>query len=374
MNGRLERLIKPSLRFPTNYRNSNIIFDGSTFMNIRYLIKSKNQNLHYFPISFHELFKSIENGEVKVLDNANLPVLLKGIFSAKTSDKVIIFLFSTQPEYILILVILKIFSSIFRKNLQIYHQMHEPWYEEGRASRRTTFFGYTANLIISRLSNKTILPSSHAVEKAKTFIDKENRIQLNLTFLISKSPQELERKLSELEGSWRSNKTFSLIGGAGPDRNPQGFLRLSAIAHNLYPDTSRFIRAGRDSNIALNYSEMSVFAFPGYVPENTKNFLLDLTHFIVIPYKFSTQSAVIPESLSLGKLLILNDIPAFQYLKGQSFAFLVDFDSEDNLKECLRNIHSMTVEDYRARYWSAIEYFEKFHSNEYLSRNIHLIS
>jgi hypothetical protein len=343
-------------------------------MNTRYLIKSKNPNLHYFPESFYEALRLIESENLKVLDRPDVLILLRGLLSIRRKDTFSLFLFSTQIEYILLILLLRFFGKISRKRLCIYHQMHEPWYEQGRTSRRATFLGYVSNVMMSRLSDKTILPSACAMEKAKTFIREDRRVQLNLTFLMSRSVSDLRKKMAELEKTWQSAKTFSLIGGTGPDRNPEGFLSLSSIAQKLYPETTRFIRAGRDTNLSLHYSEMGVLAFPGYIPENTKNFLLNMTHFIVVPYKFSTQSAVIPESLSLGKLLILNNIPGFQYLKNYDFAFIVDFDNHDEIKACLIKIQSMTIEEYRERYWSAIRYFEEYHSNAYLSKNIELIS
>lgn len=343
-------------------------------MNARYFVKSKNPNLHYFPVSFYEAFKEVSHEELRILDKTDTLTILRRLLTINSKDTFNLFLFSTQPDYIVLLLISKFLAKISKKRLRVYHQMHEPWYEQGRASRRTTFLGYISNVMMSRLSDKTILPSSCSMEKAKTFIREDKRVQLNLTFLISKSFDELSKRLSNLESSWQSAKTFALIGGTGPDRNPEGFLALSAIAYSIYPNTTRFIRAGRDHNTSLDYAKTGVLAFPGYIPENTKNFLLDLTHFIVVPYKFSTQSAVIPESLSLGKLLILNNIPSFHYLKDECFAFLVDFNNQDEIRTCLLTIQSMTIEDYRERYWAAIGYFEKYHSNEYLSKNIGLIS
>ena len=95
-----------------------------------------------------------------------------------------------------------------------------------------------------------------------------------------------------------------------------------------------------------------------------------MTHFIVVPYSFSTQSGVITEALSYGKLLILNDIPAFSYLKNSSFAFIVDFNNKDSILKCATDLFSMDFNDYENRYWEAVNYFHVNHSESYLARTL----
>jgi glycosyltransferase involved in cell wall biosynthesis len=243
--------------------------------------------------------------------------------------------------------------------------MHEPYYEKGRANILTSYSLYFLNLTLSTFSNKILLASEQAIIKAKSFIKNEKIYQINLTF-VSNSQSFLQHSLLDLKSSWETLKVFSLIGGAAKDRNLQGFIYFANTTNKNYYQRARFIRAGVDKDISFNYENEGILAFPGYINNSAKKFLFSLTHFMIIPYSFSTQSGVIAEALSYGKILIVNDIPAFRYLKDLSFAFVINFNDEHQILECLQRIFSMSVEDYEACYWDAIKYFNENHSREYL--------
>lgn len=79
---------------------------------------------------------------------------------------------------------------------------------------------------------------------------------------------------------------------------------------------------------------------------------------------------MIAEALSHGKLLIINDIDAFSYLKGLKFIFIIDFNDDNAILKCINEIFSMDANEYEMRYWEAIKYFEDNHSVNYLSKKL----
>jgi hypothetical protein len=342
-------------------------------METRYLINPKNPNLHPFPRTFHAAFQSLGVSRSKIVPSNDIMVMVKEVLFGSSLGSTIIYFFSTQPAYFPLIILLRCIAFIKRTHLVIYHQMHEPWYERGRAPLKATFFGYLFNFLMSRVVDRVILPSNQALKKAQSFIPNNKLRVLNLTFDDFSTPETLGKNLSSLKDSWQSNRVISLIGGASSDRNPEGFLRMSRIAHGFYPEIFRFIRAGRDTKVSLNYSKSGVIAFHGYISEDSKEFLLSLTHFIAIPYHFSTQSAVLPEALGNGKLVILNDIPAFSHLSEEDFAFIVDFNNESELTACIDKIKNMSMQEYEFRSQHAIDYFNRNHSIQYLMNNIHLV-
>jgi hypothetical protein len=138
---------------------------------------------------------------------------------------------------------------------------------------------------------------------------------------------------------------------------------LCALNH-YYPSLP--IRAGRDRGQFANYDEFIV-RFPSYISETTKRFLLESTHFMIVPYTASTQSGVITEALGHGKLIIVNDISAFAHLKQFSFIFTVDFSNLDSIQVCIHRILTMNFSNYEKRYWEAVQYFEQNYSEYHLS-------
>ena len=340
-------------------------------MRIVNLIHPKNTNLHIFMNPFVPLLeKHVENKNVVLnqFERLNLRSLIclgKQITQSSKENITTIMVFSTQPEFVLHLYLIRIISFLVRRKVEIYHQMHEPRYEKNRADLKTSIVLYILNWLMSKLSNMTLLPSDEAVSKAKGFIAESKIYKLNLT-VIPTDIETLHQNLENLKYSWENLKFFSLIGISAQDKNPQGFLDFASISSKQYSHKAKFIRAGRDKDIILDYDKYGVIPFSGYIHDSAKDFLLSLTHFIVIPYTFSTQSGGLVEALSQGKILILNDIPAFSYLKGLSFVFVINFDNQEEIINCLDKIFSMTLKDYEDCYWKAIEYFNLNHSPDYL--------
>ncbi|MBS9385711.1 MAG: glycosyltransferase [Dolichospermum sp. BR01] len=293
-------------------------------------------------------------------------LLIKKLVSVNGEEKISVFFFLIQLDYLVLALILKTITKTFNKNLKIYYLMHEPKFEKGRISPFKAYMIFLYHLIFGHIGDKIFLPSDEALLKAKDFINNDKLYKVNLSFI---SPPEniLQKNLAQLKFSWSQEKTFSLIGRGDRDKNPQGFLCLSSIINKYYPEQARFIRGGFDRNVQVNYDEKLIIRFPGFISNSAKSFLLGLSHFVVIPYSFSTQSGVVTEALSYGKLLIINDIPTFSYLKGLSFVFLIDFNDEKAILECIDDVMNMDINDYKERYWEAIAYFKKNHSEAYLS-------
>ena len=339
-------------------------------MDIAYLIKPKNKNLHTFSLSFYNFFLEFNLEDVKLINKNHIWSIPLKLLKIDFKKEVSIFFFSTQPEYVMLILLVRLVSYISKIKIVVYHQMHEPYYEKGRAGLRTSFLLYILNLLISHLSDRIILPSEQAVSKAKRFVRSEKIVQLNLTFPTSMQRRKFSENIRILKSSWNENKKYALIGGTAPDRNPEGFLRLADLSHKNYPGAAKFIRAGVDKDVNIDYRKPGVIQFSGYILDEAKEFLLSLTHIVVIPYEFSTQSAVIPESLMHGKLLIVNDIPAFDYLKSSEFTFVVDFNSSSELSDCLEKIQEISVEEYEKLCCLAIDYFYQNHSERYLVKQM----
>ena len=344
-------------------------------MKYTYLIYPKNPNLHHSPVTLSAALalefdrQAMQVDKLSKIDFSTSLELIKKIATASNDDRVSVFFFSTQPEYIVLIFILRCVSYILRKDLKIYHQMHEPTYEKGRSSLKTTLLVYWSNFILSRLADRIILSSQQAVAKGEKFIDRAKIVQINLVFS-SQSTHELTTSLASLAQSWEKLKTVSLIGIAAKDKNPTGFLALVNIANKKYPDRMKFIRAGWDKDVKLDYNYEKIVHFPGYISNSAKNFLLSLTHVIVIPYHFSTQSGVISEALSYGKIVILNDIPAFDHFRSLKSVFMVDFNDREQIADCLERISSMSVSEYESCYWESVKYFNQHNSVTYLKEKL----
>lgn len=343
-------------------------------MHIRYIFYPKNPNLNHCAESFCKAFKvsSIDgsNACVAVINSIDIRTffyLIRRATNLKSGEVMSIFLFALQFEYLVLTLILNIICSIFSKNCRIYYLMHEPKYNKGESKIHPIkeYLIHLYNVCLGYSSYKILVPSEEAFIRAKTFIDPQKISKINLPFS-SISEQTLKNNLAQLKSSWGNNKTFSFIGTVVKDKNPKGFIELVNICYKNYPDKATFIRAGRDKDICVTYDETLIVRFPGYISNNAKKFILALTHFVVIPYSLSTQSGVISESLSYGKLLIINDIPSFSYLKNQEFVFFVDFNDEESILECIHKLFNMELIDYEKLYWQAVKYFHENHSESYL--------
>lgn len=310
----------------------------------------------------------VEADDLYYLTSVNLENsldLAKKVVKLNSGEKIFLFFFLIQSDYLILTLILKAIAKIFSKNLKIYYMMHEPRFEKGRINPFKALLIFIYHFLFGQLADKILLPSDKALFQAKTFIKSDKLYKLNLTFL---SPPEslLHQNLEQLKCSWKNHKTFSLLGRIDIDKNPQGFLDLANIIHEYYPGQARFIRGGRDRNVDVPYDEELIIRFSSFLSDSAKSFLFGLTHFVVIPYSFSTQSGVLAEALSYGKLLIINDIPAFSSLKDLNFLFLVDFNDQDAILKCIHNLFSMDICEYENRYWQAVKYFQEHHSENYL--------
>lgn len=342
---------------------------------MKYIFIPKNTNLKHCSDSFYVALKYINkdrNYSIDYIKNINLKTasnIIKNLINLKLEDNTSLFFFSIQFKYIVLTSILKVIVRLMNKDLQVYYIMHEPRYERRRINPLKAYLVYCYNLLFSYLSNKIFLPSDEAFLKATSFIQNDKLCKLNLTF-ISIPKKSLEQDLLQLKCNWENRKTFALLGTSAKDKNPQGFISLVNIINSNYRDTSRFIRAGRDGNINVHYDEELIIRFPGYMSSSAKKFLFGLTHFVVVPYSFSTQSGVIVEALSHGKLLIINDIPAFSYLKDLDFVFMINFDDDNSILQCINNLFRMNIKDYERRYWESVNYFMENHSESYLSNRL----
>jgi glycosyltransferase involved in cell wall biosynthesis len=345
-------------------------------MKYNYFVDPKNPNLRHCSDSFIDASGlrpdrgNTRINRIKLLDIGTGIELIKQIIAIKKKgDLISIFLFATQPDYIVLLVIIRALNLILRREIKIYHLMHEPRYERGRASVKTSLLLYSSNWMMSRLADRIILSSQQALIKAESFIPKSKIVNINLVFA-SNDPRSLARNLDDLKQSWGKLKTISLIGIAAKDKNPEGFISLANIANTEYPHKARFIRAGRDKDVKLDYDRENIIQFPGYITNTAKAFLLSLTHVMVIPYNFSTQSGVIIEAMSYGKIIIVNDIPSFSPFKGLKFVWTIDFNSSEQISNCLDRLFSMSADDYEQCCLAAIEYFECNYSKHYLAARL----
>lgn len=340
-----------------------------------YIVNPKNPNLKPFSDSYYAVLKNnryVDSSNynvnyLSVFKNKTIVSVGKKLASLEADNSIALFLFALQFDYLVLSSILRIISKLFSKNLKIIYLMHEPKYEPGRINPIKAFLVYYCNLLFAKLSDKVLIPSDEALSRAKEFVEIQKIIKVNLTFS-SELETNLQKNLLQLKFTWDNYKVFSLLGTIAKDKNPQGFISLVNSISKNYPGKARFIRGGRDIGIDVNYDEELIIKFPGYMTNSGKIFLLHTTHFVVVPYFFSTQSAVIPEALKFGKILIVNDIPAFAYLKELKSVFMVNFNDESALLQCINHLFSMNVSEYEFLYWESVKYFQKHHSDDYLSK------
>jgi glycosyltransferase involved in cell wall biosynthesis len=337
-----------------------------------YFVEPKNPNLKHCSDSFIEAMnikfphESMNIERLKRIDIYTSKNLIEKIIATKkSSDTSSIFFFSTQPEYIVMMATIRCLNLLLRRNIKVYHLMHEPKYEKDRVSLKTSLLLYYSNWMISRLADRIILCSQQALIKGKSFIRPEKIVNINLVFA-SNNHNMLAKNLVDLKQSWDKLKTISLIGIAAKDKNPEGFLSLASVANMEHPNRARLIRAGWEKDVKIDYEKEKIIQFSNYITNGAKAFLLSLTHIIVIPYNFSTQSGVIIEAMSYGKIVIVNDIPSFSQFKRLKFVFAIDFNSKDQISDCLNKIFSMSGDEYEECCLAAIEYFEQNHSQLYL--------
>jgi hypothetical protein len=343
-------------------------------MNNTYVFAPRNPNLRHCSNTFLYALKIQVDKSTIVHDltSLNLKVawhLISQIFSSKPNGRLSIFFLAVQTDYLVLLCALKLISVVLTRDLKIHYLMHEPRVGGERTKNPIrSWIILLHQILFGLLSNAVILPSQEAVSKAETYVKKDKIYQINLTFL-SIPTAILEKNLLRLKSHW-DNKTFTMMGTVSSlDKNPQGFSEFATITNQLYPEKVNFIRAGRDRNIDVQYSQ-KIVRFPCYLSECSKQFLFDMSHFIIVPYFISTQSGVISEALSHGKILIVNDISAFQYLKGLDFVFMIDFSDKKSILTCIQDILNMSFSEYENYYWSAVKYFQLNHSEAYLSEKI----
>jgi hypothetical protein len=349
-------------------------------MKFQYLFIPKNINLHHCPESYGTALSAnnIDNSSlieyIPKLDYKFYHKLISLFKNKNYQNTYSFFFFSVQVEYFILVVFLRILSAFSSTKLDIYYLMHEPKHKAGESQNSSIklFLLFFYNYFFAQASNKVILPSNQAVAKSENFVDHQKVYQVNLSFL-QNSNELLEKSIKQLRGSWDDCKTFSFICTAVKDKNPQGFVSFVNAFSDYHKSKSRFIRAGKDLRVSVNYNEDSIIRFPGYISNSSKEFLLNLTHFLVIPYNLSTQSGAIAEALSYGKFLIVNNIPAFAYLKELKFAFVIDFNNEEEILDCIQQIFSMDIQYYEECFWEAINYFNEYHSEIYLSQELNQI-
>ncbi len=293
--------------------------------------------------------------------------LVHTLLNASSESSISLFFLAIQSDYLVIAFLLKLISKICQKKVNIYYLMHEPRLEKGRVNFVKGFLVYVHQVMFAYIADKVMLPSPEAVSRAKTFILDAKIYQINLAFA-SISDEALRQNLQQLKGHWDNSKKFLMLGTVSSiDKNPQGFLEFASAFQCHYPNQAQFIRAGRDRTSFVEYNDNLIIRFPSYISEAAKRFLLGLTHFVIVPYTASTQSGVITEALSHGKLIIVNDIPAFAHLKEFSFIFTVDFSDPNSILACIHQISIMDISEYEQYYWEAIHYFEQHYSERCLS-------
>jgi glycosyltransferase involved in cell wall biosynthesis len=344
-------------------------------MNYIYLITPKNPNLNHSPDTFEAAITAECGRNSIVIDRSHRLnfksslALIQKLKILSPKDKILVFLFSTQPEYIPAIIALRCWGALSKRKIGVYQQMHEPKYEKGRATLKMSLLVYWINFILSRLCDRIILSSKQAEQKAQDFIPKDKIVRINLTFL-NNDREVLEKNITELKQSWDRLKTVSSFGIGAKDKNIEGFLSLANIVNAKYSGQIRCIRAGWDKDIKLDYSKEQIVHFSGYIPNSAKKLLLSLTHVIVIPYQFSTQSGVVIEALSNGKIVIANDITAFSHLKSLKSVFIIDFNDRQQIVGCLERLMTMTPSEYEECCWDSINYFNANHSTKYLQERL----
>lgn len=350
-------------------------------MNITYVFVPKNNNLRHCSDSFSKALSESRQNSDKELAKIKFHFLslfhpmkaLYGLSILINSKKIELFIFSIEIHYLLLVSTLRILRSIFQYELYVNYIMHEPRYNEReRTSQIKASLVYYYNLLFSRLSERIFVPSDEALVRAKSFVDDNKLFRVNLTF-ISRPETELKKDVSDLKKSWDDNRVFSWLGTGAKDRNPQGFISFVEEIEIAKPEKAKFIRAGRDVGIKVLYKN-SISWFPGYMTDSAKQFLFRVTHIVVVPYSFSTQSGVVTEALRYGKLLVLSDIPAFSHFKDLDFVFMVNFNSRTSISSCIDKIFQINSDRYEQLFWQAVDYFNQYHSEVYLAKNLSLIS
>jgi len=345
-------------------------------MNIQYVFIPKNPILWHCADSFFNVLsqRKSQQQDANTLVESIVQINVKStwhlvhtLLNVPPDTSLALFLLALQPDYLVIAFLLKLVSKVWRKKLSIYYLMHEPRLEKGQVNFIKAFLVYAHQVMFAYIADKVMLPSDKAVDRAKTFVPPAKINQINLAF--AAIPNEtLKQSLQQLKGSWDDCKKFLMLGTVSSiDKNPQGFLNFASAFHCHHPNQAQFIRAGRDRTSFVEYDDNLIIRFPSYISEATKRFLLGLTHFVIVPYTASTQSGVITEALSHGKLIIVNDIPAFAHLKKFSFIFTVDFSDPKSILACIHEILAMDISEYEKRYWEAIHYFEQHYSERRLA-------
>ena len=345
-------------------------------MTIQYVFIPKNPILWHCADSFFRVLSQRKSQQqdgitsveyVPKTNFGNAWHLVRILLNASSESSTSLFFLAIQSDYLVIAFLLKLISKVWQKQLSIYYLMHEPRLEKGRVNFVKAFLVYAHQVMFAYIADKVMLPSSEAVDRAKTFVPAAKTYQINLAFA-SLPDEALKQNLQQLKGSWNNCKNFLMLGTVSSiDKNPQGFLEFASAFQCHHPDQASFIRAGRDRASFVEYDDNLIIRFPSYISEAAKRFLLGLTHFVVVPYTASTQSGVVTEALSHGKLIIVNDIPAFAHLKKFSFIFTVDFSDSNSILDCIHQISIMDISEYEQYYWEAIHYFEQHYSERCLS-------
>lgn len=344
-------------------------------MNNQFVFIPKNPILRHCSDSFSSALRSHADSSTIIhcpttVDFKTIRQLLRQITQSKSDDSFSIFLLAVQTDYLILLYVVKFTTGILSKQVKVYYLMHEPRLEKGRVNPLKTLIIFMHQFLFGYLADVILLPSDEAVSKAETFVRKAKICKVNLAFL-SVPQAVLEKNLQLLKSSWETRKIFSMLGTASSlDKNPQGFIDFASIFHQLYPEQAQFIRGGRDRGIDIKYDEDLIVRFPSYLSDVTKEFLFHLSHFIVVPYSFSTQSGVLTEALSYGKILIVNDIPAFEQFKKFNFIISIDFNDKKSIVNCINYILAMSFSDYKLLHQSSIQYFRENHSEVYLSKTL----
>lgn len=343
-------------------------------MSLQYIFTPKNPILRHCSESLNvALQKYHGDSQSRIVDNFSLASNLQQIrqlLNSNTDETCTYFFLAIQTDYLILMSVLRLLAKATSKQIKIYYLMHEPFLERGRTGWFKTQIINLHQKIFSQLADIILVPSSGAFAKAERFVPRSKLYQINLTFT-SIHPQWISSSLKILKDSWNVCKTFLMAGtAASVDKNPQGFADFARVVHQFHSEELRFIRAGRDRNVDVKYDERTIIQFSSYLSETTKSFLFGLSHFIVIPYLSSTQSGVIIEAFRHGKIVIANDIPAFNHFKNLNFFYTVDFSNQNSILSCVDEISSWDVEDYESRCWSALRYFQQNHSESYLVQEI----
>jgi glycosyltransferase involved in cell wall biosynthesis len=338
----------------------------------------KNPILRHCSESYYQTLRSkgIDSPETELVGETSFRVirdLIRQLSDRSKGNSIFYFLLALQTDYLFLSFALRLFSKVFARDIKIYYLMHEPRLEPGRTHPLKAQIIYLHQFLLGQLADIILVPSAESLAKAKTFVPKQKIRQINLAF-VSVPEAVLLKNWQMLQQSWEVCKVFLMMGTVSSvDKNPQGFIDFANAMNKTHPGKAQFIRAGRDRGLHVAYEQQNIIRFPSYLSETTKAFLLGLTHFVVVPYSFSTQSGVITEAMRYGKMIIVNDIPAFACFKGLDFFFFADFKDEDSILDCIDKILSLEVDQYKSRYWSAVRFFQENHSEIYLTKALNQI-